>query len=202
MAVADILLTPCKIYTAPVGETIPSINTVFYGVAWGGNWTDIGFTLEKLTLSRKVTDYELDIEQSTLPVKRIMVKEDVMIETMIGEQTGANMVLVLAGTLTTVAAGVNIRASQTVVSGGNPAMSTYAVGFEGFYLGASNVKLPVRLFLYIATITLNGGLEFTKNKAAGLPIQFKALADTTLAVGSQVMKWQKVTAKGTTDAET
>ncbi len=89
-----------------------------------------------------------------------------------------------------------------MVSGGNPAMTKYAVGFEGFYLTSAGVKLPVRVFLYIATITLNGGLEFTKNKAAGLPIQFKALADTTKSVGQQVMKWQKVTAKGTTDAET
>jgi hypothetical protein len=201
MAVADILITPAAVYLAPYGEAQPSINTVFYGVAWAGNWVNMGYTMEKVSLMRKVTDYELEVEQITLPVSRLLTKEEYTIETTLAEQTGANMSKMLGGTLTTVAAGTNIRASETVTAGGNPAFTLYTVGFEGFYIGANSVKLPVRVFLYRCTVTLGGALEFTKNKGAGIPVQFKALADTTLTANNQVIKWQKVTAKGTTDAE-
>lgn len=193
MAVADILITPVQIYRAPVGETLPSSSTIDYLEAWGGNWTNMGYTLESLSMSRDVTEYELEIEQSTVPVKRIITKETVMLETVLAEQTAANIALTMNGTSSSTAQASGVRPSEQVVAGGDPELNYYAVGFEGFYQDTSNNVWPVRVFLYKCTISLNGALEFSKSKAAGIPVQFKAVADTTQAVGSQILKWQKVT---------
>lgn len=197
MAVADILLGSASVWVAPVGETEPDETTVLFGSAWGGGWEDMGYTTAPISLSRNVEEFELEVEQITNPVKRIITKEDVMVETTLAEQTAANMAKVLNGTATTVAAGASQRGYEQVVSGGASALSQYAFGFEGVYQDAANAQFPVRIFLYIATVSLNGQLQFSKRAAAGVPVQFKALADTAKSSGQQILKWQKVTAAAT-----
>ncbi|MEM7131171.1 MAG: hypothetical protein AAF702_32950 [Chloroflexota bacterium] len=197
MAVADILLGSASVWRAPVGEAEPDETSIAFGAAWGGNWVDMGYTTAPISLSRNVEEFELEVEQITNPVKRIITKEDVMVETTLAEQTAANMGLVLNGTSTTVAAGASQRGYEQVVSGGQSALSQYTMGFEGLYQDASNNKFPVRVVLYIVTVTLNGQLQFSKRAAAGVPAQFKSLADTAKAAGQQILKWQKVTAEAT-----
>jgi hypothetical protein len=57
----------------------------------------------------------------------------------------------------------------------------------------------VRVFFYKATAELNGKLEFSKKNAMGIPLQIKALADTTKVVGKQLILIQKVTGKTTSE---
>jgi hypothetical protein len=51
----------------------------------------------------------------------------------------------------------------------------------------------VRLFLWRVNIVLNGNLEFAKAAASGIPVQIKALADTTKPAGQQLLRFQRVT---------
>lgn len=197
MAVADILLGSASMWVAPVGEAEPDETSIELGDAWGGNWEDMGYTTAPISLSRSIEEFELEVEQVTNPVKRIITKEDVMIETTLAEQTASNLSKVLNGTASTVAAGASQRGYEQVVSGGDSALNQYAVGFEGIYQDLNNAKFPVRVFLYIVTMSLNGQLQFSKRAAAGVPVQFKALADTSKAVGQQILKWQKITAEAT-----
>lgn len=197
MAVADILLSPASLWFAPVGETPPDETSVEFGDAWGGNWASVGYTTAPISLSRTVDEYELNVEQITNPVKRIITKENVMIETIMAEQTRNNMALVLNGTASVVAAGASQRGYEQVVAGGDSALNQYAVGFEGLYKTLANLEFPVRVILYITTVSMNGALEFSKAKEAGVPIQFKALADTAKTLGQQIILWQKVTAEAT-----
>lgn len=197
MAVADILLGSASVWVAAVGEAEPDETTIPYGTAWGGNWENMGYTTAPISLSRTIEEFELEVEQITNPVKRIITKEDVMVETTLAEQTAANMAKVLNGTATTVAAGASQRGYEQVVSGGASALNQYAFGFEGLYQDAANAQFPVRCFLYIATVSLNGQLQFSKRAAAGVPTQFKALADSGKPLGQQILKWLKVTAEAT-----
>lgn len=197
MAVADILLSPASIWTAPVGEPLPDETTVEFGDDWGGNWVNAGYTTAPISLSRTVDEYELSVEQITNPVKRIITKETVMVETILAEQTRQNMALALNGTASVVAAGASQRGYEQVVAGGGTALNQYAVGFEGLYKTAANLEFPVRVILYICTVSMNGALEFSKAKEAGIPVQVKTLADTSKAVGQQILIWQKVTAEAT-----
>lgn len=197
MAVADILLSPATLWVAPVGETEPDETSIEYGDDWGGNWDSVGYTTAPVTLSRNVDEFELSVEQITNPVARLITNETVLIETVLAEQTATNMAMVLNGTSSTTAAGASQRGYEQVVSGGDPALDKYAVGFEGLYKDSSNNEFPVRVFLHIATVSMNGSLEFSKSSAAGVPIQFKGLADTSKTKGQQMLKWIKVTTEAT-----
>jgi len=199
MAVTDIIIAPATIYSAPTGEALPAIDTVGYGTAWGGNWVNMGYTLTPVSLQYDQELFELEVEQLTNPVKRLRTKETAMIETTLAEISGANLNLPLDGTVTTVVAGSGVRGKTTVEAGGKTTITEKAVGFEGLMKVDGTINLPVRIFFYKATIQLNGKLEFSKKAAAGIPIQIKALADTSKVVGKQILIMQIATAKATSE---
>lgn len=198
MAVTDILVTPAKIYRAPVGEPLPDETTVAYGAAWGGNWTDLGYTLEPVSLSYETEVFKLMVEQLTSPVRQVRQEENVAIETVLAELTGANLALVLDGTTTTTAAGVNQAGYDRILAGGSVSLSEYAWGFEGFRLTATNARLPVRVFIYRGSAVLNGQLTFAKSAGVGIPIRIEAMPDTAKAAGQQIVEIHNVTASPTT----
>lgn len=194
MGVADILVGPIKIYHAPVGTTLPSRDSIAYGVAWGGSWTALGYTKAPLTCAYKTEEFDVIVEQVVPPVKRVRTREDVTLETIFAEFTGANLSLAADGTLVTAPAGTGTVGYDEVDLGGTATLAEYAWGFEGLHVTAAGVKVPARVFVYKGTATLNGELEFGKGDYVGIPLQVKGLADTDKSEGSQLMKFQKVTA--------
>lgn len=198
MSVTDILVTPAKIYRAPVGEALPDETTVAYGAAWGGNWTDLGYTLEPVSLSYETETFKLMVEQLTSPVRQVRQEENVAIETVLAELTGANLALVLDGTTTTTAPGVNQAGYDRILAGGSVSLSEYAWGFEGFRLTSANARLPVRVFIYRGSAVLNGQLTFAKSAGVGIPVRIEAMPDTTRTAGQQIVEIHNVTASPTT----
>lgn len=199
MAVADILVSPVNIYYAPYGEAIPDETSIDYDEAWGGNWTNLGFTTAPLTMQWDEELFELELEQLTNPVKGMKTKEGLMFETTLAELTAANLKLALGSTSTisTTAAGAGQKGYSQFAFGGEVNLPVYAFGFEGFTLDANNNKLPKRIFVYRASFSLGGNLEFTKRAAAGIPLRIRAWADTTQTAGQQLAIFQSVTAVAT-----
>lgn len=203
MAVGDIIIAPATVYYAPVGEPLPSMHTIDFGEAWGGNWVNVGYTLTPITFKYNQDLFSLEVEQVTPPVKRLRTKEELMIETTLAEITAVNLGLAMDGTVTTTAAGASVRANETFEVGGKTAITERAWGFEGFfkYDGSTNqFQLPVRWFVYKANSVMNGNLEFSKKAAMGIPLQINALADTSKVLGKQMAVFQKVTAKMTSES--
>lgn len=198
MAVADILVTPAKVYFAAYGTAYPDETTIAYNEAWGGSWTDMGYTLEPVGVGYNQETFELEVQQITNPVSRTIVKEEVMFETVLAEFTETVVELAFNATGTAYAAGAAQVGYTEWKMGGKTDLDVYTFGLEGLYKDSANNEFPVRIFLPRATATLNGQLTFAKNAGAGIPIQIKALADTTLASGEQIMVIQKVTAAATT----
>lgn len=198
MAVSDIIIAPATVYYAPVGEPLPSVHTIDFGEAWGGNWVNVGYTLTPISMKYNQELFSVEVEQVTLPVKRARVKEELMIETTLAEITMANLGLSMDGTVTMVAAGASQRAHETFEVGGKTAITERAWGFEGFfkYDGASNqYSLPIRVFVFKANSVLNGNLEFSKKAAVGIPLQINGLGDSGKVLGKQLAIFQKVTSK-------
>ncbi len=195
MAVTDILQSPAKIYISAVATALPNINTVAVGASFGAGWTDLGMTLSAVSMKTSNDEAPIDVEQYTASVKLVRTKESIVIETMLAELTAANLKLALASanTITTVAAGASVHASDTLDFGGESQMPEYQLGFEGYVFDASNNKMPKRFFFYKVVPAFSGALEFGKKTPAGVPIRFTCLADTTKSVGSMLGKSQLVT---------
>lgn len=197
MAVADILLTPAKIFVAPIATAAPA-DTVEYNADWGGAWADCGYTTSPLTVAFGRETYEVFVEQLSLAVKEMVTKETCTFETTLAEFTGDNLKLAFnSATVTTTAPGAGQPGKEEIEVGGAVAIARYAFGFEGLYQDAAGANFPVRLIVFIGEPVLNGQLQFGKNKEAGLPLQVKAKADTSKAVGKQLMKIIKITAAAT-----
>lgn len=194
MAVTDILITPATVYNAPVGEALPDETSVDYGEAWGGNWVNVGYTLQALTMGVDRTLFELMVEQVNGSVKRRVTDEKIDFETVLAEATPTNIKLGTGGTLTTTAAGASQAAFQELEVGGAITLEELAWGFEGFYENAAGVQFPVRIFAYKANAILNGRLTMAKAAATGVPLSISTLNDTSKAIGKQKIKIQRVTA--------
>lgn len=195
--VADILVAPAKIYYAPVGTAIPSETTIAYDQAWGGSWVSLGATLTPVTFAYNQELFDIEIENSTIAVKRGRSKEEATIETTLAESLAVNLGLAFDATVTNTAAGAGQKAYTSLDAGGKTLVSEYAFGIESLYVNSAGVQFPVRLFIWKANAILNGNLEFSKKAATGIPLQIKALADMTKAIGQRLLKFQKVTAAAT-----
>lgn len=200
MAVADILISPVNIYYAPVGEANPDETSIDFDEAWGGNWTNLGYTTAPLTMQWDQELFELEVEQIAFALKGMITKQSAMFETTLAELTAANLKLAVGSTttITTQAAGVGQKGYQEFGFGGEVNLPVYKFGFEGYTLDSLNNKLPVRIFVHRASFSMSGNLEFSKKAAAGIPVQIKAWADTTQSAGQYFAVFQKITAVATT----
>lgn len=197
MSVSDIILGPAKAYYAPVGETLPSENSVSYGAAWGGNWTAFGYTKTPLSFNYTSEEFDAFVEEALGSVKRIKIKEELTIETTLAELTGGNLYFAMGGTLTPTAAGGAQVGKEELTMGGSGVLAEHAFGFEGLYQTSTGSQFPIRVFVYRGTVKLNGALEFGKSDYPGVALQVKAMSDLTKTLGQQLFLFQKVLAAHT-----
>ncbi len=83
--------------------------------------------------------------------------------------------------------------------GGESVLTERKWGFEWRHIDAAGLDQPARCFVHKATTVINGNLEFSKKSDdyPGIPIQIKALADTSQAVGQKFCRFERVTAEKT-----
>jgi hypothetical protein len=195
MANTDILLAPATIYRSATGVALPDETAVAYGAAWGEGWTNLGYTLQPLSVNLEVQKLRVFVEQLTNAVKSKITEKTLMFESVLAEFTGDNVAMAFGGTNEDTPAAVGQVGFSEVNMGGETGQTTYQWGFEGFLQLDNGVQLPVRIFLYRGTCTMNGQLQFSKAAAVGIPIQIESEADTSKATGSQLIKIQIVTSE-------
>lgn len=198
MSVTDIMVGPVVLWYAPVGETLPDADAVAFGVAWGGNWTEVASTTKApLSMSYESGEEDIEVEEALAPVRRHRVSEKLVLETTLAEITCANLEAATGESAGAQAADATHVALEYISGGGRVELTERAWGFEGMYVDASGDRFPVRFFIYKATAKLNGKLEFGKKGFPGIGFQVSALADLTQSVGSNLFKFEKVTADKT-----
>lgn len=193
---ANIIIGGATVYNAPVGETPPA-DSVAYGTAWGGNWTDVGYTGAPVALISDITTLDIGGEQTTMTLARRKTEEKYALETVLKEITSSNLQLALGGTAATTAAGASQVGKDVLEVGNEAVMDERAWGFEGQYVDSDGDTFPVRLFVFRATSVMNGNLEFAKGSEAGISLRIDVLADTTKDAGKQAFKFERVTAAAT-----
>jgi len=199
--VANVLKTGAVLWVAPSGESKPDETSVVFGASWGGNWARVGYTAAPLTMAYESTEDDGEVEEELAPIKRWRTGENLTLETQLAELTAAYLQLAAANqtAVTSTAAGAGQKAYEETGLGGIEALTEKAWGFEGRYITSGGVDEPVRVFIHKGTAMVNGPLQFSRKtgEKVSIPIQIKALADTTQNAGFKLCTFQRVTAEAT-----
>ena len=194
MATSDILVSGAWLWYAPEGTAFPDPDDIDVGEDWGAAWDWAGLTTEPLTQAVDTTTFEVDVQQSNLPVLQSITSEDMVLTTTLAEQRAELLQLVDGGNIYTTAAGAGQHGIKELRAGGRTQRTVYSVGFETRYALPNGTLVPIRLFFFRATFARGGGVAYDKGAAAGIPIEVTILADTSQDAGEQNYIWQKVTA--------
>lgn len=200
-SVTNVIHTGAILWYAPTGEAKPDETTVDFGDAWGGNWARVGYTKAPLTFAYESEEADINTEEELAPIKRFRTSENLTIETTLAELTAAYLQLAAANqdTVTETAAGASQDGYEETGLGGDAVMTEKAFGFECRFIESDGTEQPIRLFVHKATAMINGALEFSQKSDdyPGVPIQIKALTDTTQSAGQKLALFQRVTAEKT-----
>lgn len=193
---ADLLKSKAILWMAPVGETLPDPSTIGFGVAWGGNWAQVGWTNAPLKAFYTDERHVTKVEEFLAPVKDWRISEEVKLETVLAEFKADHFVLLADGTVVTTAAGSGQVGVDELSIGGNAVVTQYAVGFEALRIDSAGVNQSVRYFVPIATFKGNGELEWSQktDSYVNIPITLMGFVDTATGI---ISKLEVVTAAAT-----
>ncbi|RRR75285.1 MAG: hypothetical protein EI684_05120 [Candidatus Viridilinea halotolerans] len=191
---SNIIVTGARVFLAPVSSpaVLLPAPTVPVDGAWPTGWVSVGFTLEPTKLTYKFDVLQIFVEQSYSPIRRRRTKEEANVETVLAEHTAGNMALTMAGLATQTAAAGSVPGYETMSVGGDPNLPVYMVGIEGGYNDEASDFLPIRLFVWLATVSDGATLEYGKDKVAGLPLKLDALSDVARPRKQQLFSFQRV----------
>ena len=177
--VAQLVKAGAVLWYAPVGEPLPDVHTVEVGDDWGGNWRRVGYTSEPLRFL--YTDEQLDIvvEEELAPINRFRIREGVEVRTTLAEFTGHSVGLAVDAPVTQHASGPAQKAFEEAALGGSVLLRKYTWGFETFWVDESGTRRAVRMFVYRATVRMEGDVVLSRRDESipAVHISIKALAD-------------------------
>lgn len=192
MATANFLMTGARVLYAPTGTSLPSETNVAWGAAWSG-FTELGELGEELRVNLRQTETGISPQNALSDTKGYITNEALSAESSLLDFTGPNLALLMHATNTTTGAGGSQKPYDKVKGGGDPVIVTKLWGFEGFRPDSNGTKQPLRFFIYIGSIRMNGPIKMGKEARLMKPFFIKAYADTTKSVGSQLYEWHIVT---------
>lgn len=193
MATEDIVIGYAKIWYAPVGEAFPDETSVAYGASLGGNWKYLGDTTEPATLNVDRNVFQVEIQQSNVPVKESITKQTLALKTTLAEHTITHLQLAFLGTASSTPSGSGQKPYSQLQFGGETNPAYYAWVLEALYQTSGNVNEPIRYMFWKGSLTLDGNIPFDKGAVAGIPINITVLADTSKPTGYQTGIIQIVT---------
>lgn len=186
MTIADEILTGVgRLYIAAVGTAFPAVNATP-----GASWTNLGETLDGVTVTPDQTVNEFGTDQRTGKVKASRSEESLMIETKLAQSTLENLASVLGNTVTDTPPGVGTIGTRKVGLTRGFAVDEYALLFRGTSpYGAFNAQYEVPRGYF-------GGsqaMEFTKEGQVAIPVEFHALEDLSASTDDE--KFGRLTAQ-------
>ena len=148
-----------------VSNVLVGVGTLYYhttpGTASASVTTEFGYTQDGVTLEYSADQQDVEVEEETFPIKRVITKETVTITANLSENLLANLENAMAGALTGGAGIINLGAG---------AQRTMAMKFIG------TAPSGTTRTIYIAYATPMGtvGMAYKKGEETIIPVSFAA----------------------------
>jgi len=148
-----------------VANVLVGTGTLYYhttpGTAVGSVTTEFGYTQDGVTMEYTVDSADIEVEEETFPIKRVITKETVQITCNLSENLLANLLNVMAGALT---------GGAGVVDLGGGAMQSKALKFVGTGPGGTTRTI----YIPYANPTGAVGMAYKKGEETIIPATFQA----------------------------
>lgn len=175
LGVGNVYISP---FATAVLPTIPADATS--AITPGSTWTDLGYTQDgvKFNYVPKVTDVFVD--QSYSAIQSILTGEECTLSASLAESTLKNLSYVIAASTYT---STSAKKQQLVFGGGS--ISDYKLLYIGKGPGAASAGKIVLIIHRVRSVAQTG-MEFKKENAVIIPMQFKGLTDDTQSAGGSL----------------
>lgn len=127
----------------------------------GGSYAEVGYTKDGVSAEYNASTYDVMVEESTLPINRVLTKEGVKFTVNVSESSLDNINKAMGGAV--------LAGSQVTIGGG--ALKQLAVQF----VGTSPSGTARTITLALATATGNVAMKFAKEGETVVPMTFEAL---------------------------
>jgi hypothetical protein len=142
-------------------NVLVGVAILYFKYPVGGSYVEVGYTKDGVTLEYSADTADIDVEELTLPIKRVITKEKLSVKCNMSESSLINMDKAIAG---------SVLAASTITIGGGliKEMSIQIVGTNpaGF---ARTITIP------LATAVGSVGMPFKKGEETVVPVEFQAL---------------------------
>ena len=142
------------VYTVEPGGTAPALSL-------SSPYTDIGYTEDGVTLTYNTDTADIEVEEETVPIDRVITKESIEITCNMAESSLANMGFAMAGSLV----------SGSILKVGAGTLKTMNLMLEG--LNPAGYKR--QMFFPKCTATGSVGMPYKKGEKTVIPVTFQAL---------------------------
>lgn len=163
--------------TGTVSDVLVGTASIFYhttpGTAVGSITTQFGFTEDGVTITYTPTVIDIDVEEETFSIARVLSKEEVMITLNMAENGLDLLEIGMAGALT---------GGAGIVDLGGGAMNTMALKITGDAPGG----LTRTFYIPYANPTGTVAQSYRKGEKTITPLEFKAYQGV---VGGDVVTW-------------
>lgn len=164
---ANAIAGPAAVWTAPFGTAEPADSAISATFAASG-WTDVGGTLDGVTITAENEFFELAMDQVVDLVGRVQISRNLQVATQLAEPTLANLTVALNGGTVAASASYGTFTPATLTAGVAP---TYkALALEGLAPGGFRRWLFFRKVLSIESIEI----PYKKDGQSVYPVTFGA----------------------------
>jgi len=195
----DVLLGPGRLYRGPVGEANPDESTIGFGVAWGGNWVDVGDFPEGSPISISLAEevYKVYSEQLTVTLGVTRTRREALITGSLLELSLENWAVALQGVAETTAAGGGQKGYTEIPFGAQADVTLYKWGVEALRVDANNANQPIRWFFHKGIFRMTGEVAYAKTKESAMEFEITIIGDLTQPANEELGILQVVTAAST-----
>ena len=148
-----------------VANVLVGTGTLYYhttaGTASVGVVTEFGYTEDGVTIEYTAETADIEVEEETFPIERVITKENVIITCNLAENLLANLENAMSGALT---------GGAGVVDLGGGVMRTMALRFYGVGPGATHRTVYIPYSNPMGTV----GMAYKKGEKTMIPVAFHA----------------------------
>lgn len=183
----NVMSGPGTLHIALYGEAFPI--TTLSTLSWGGTWSDVGYTVDGVTIEAANEFYAVEVDQEVAPIRHVLTKTGARVMVGMAETDVDHLLWSIANTSKTVTPAAIGQVGLSKLGIGGALFKIWSLGFETVAPG-SPVNTPWWRMIQIWRAIAAGAasLPFKKGATTLVNVEFMVEADSTKVAADRIYK--------------